>query len=67
MDETEKPKEKGFTTKLIHDAHDKCQWTNLDIVPPIGISQTYYQPDPTEAAVSIGTSNQNFFPKIKRK
>lgn len=48
---------KGFTTKVIHEAHDVHQWSHLELVPPIVASTTFYQPDPTDAAVSISNTH----------
>ena len=37
----------SFDTKAIHAGQEHDQWKNLEIVPPIVTSVTYYQTDPT--------------------
>lgn len=37
----------GFGTKAIHAGQQCDQWSNLETVPPIVTSVTFYQKDPT--------------------
>lgn len=36
-----------FETNAIHAGQESDNWSNLEIVPPIVTSVTYYQKDPT--------------------
>lgn len=37
----------GFATKAIHAGQNFDQWSQMEIVPPIVTSVTFYQNDPT--------------------
>lgn len=39
--------QKEFSTKCIQAGQDFNQWSNLEIIPPIVTSNTFYQEDPT--------------------
>lgn len=44
----------SFETKAVHSGQECEQWKNLEMVPPIVTSMTYYQNDPSKMNVRIG-------------
>lgn len=52
MSESHREKQPGFATKAIHSGQDYKQWTNLEIVPPIVTSTTFYEADPLQRTVN---------------
>ena len=43
----------SYESKAIHVGQEYDQWSNLEIVPPIVTSMTYFQHDPTTMQVKI--------------
>lgn len=50
--------EAGFDTNAIHAGQEYLQWSNLEMVPPIVPSVTYYQKDPTNIFDVLAWLNQ---------
>lgn len=53
MTDSNESKNWSFDTKAIHAGQSYKQWKNLEIVPPIVTSMTFYQNDPTQMKVRV--------------
>lgn len=52
----------GFETKAIHAGQEYDRWSNLEIVPPIVTSMTFFQHNPTDMKVTCFLSNMYLSP-----
>lgn len=51
MSQSTKDIEMDYATKAIHAGQDHNQWSNLEIIPPVVTSITYYEPNATKPKV----------------
>lgn len=52
MDDPTKMLSRGFETRSIQVGNEFEQWSNLEIIPPIVNTTTFYQKDPVSVDVS---------------